>query len=209
VAEDAGLGPSLRAERSNVLWVDLIYERCDCRVAALLAMTCGFRPSAFDMLAIVALFVVNADDAAAFRAFVLLCLLYDECVDSVVSDELKVLDHAHTVFCAIALIQLFQARAGLFAFKTKLRFTLFYQLTVFDPASNAIKRLICIASITTGTFFLLSEVTFANPAVHAAGGNQLCIYCSLHFPLVNCYRLNDKRSRALHPEQGDIVYMGW
>ena len=136
---------------------------------------------AFDVLAMVALFVVNADDAATFRTFVFSFLLRDEGVDSVVSDELKIVEHAHVVFCAIPLVQLFQSSTGILsAFKTELRFALFYQLAVFNPASNAIKRLICIVTMAAGAFSLLSEVAFANPAVHPAWGDQLFVKCSVH-----------------------------
>jgi hypothetical protein len=143
---------------------------------------------------------MNANDAAAFRTLVLLCLLYDERVDSIVLYERQVLDHAHTVFCAIALIQLFQSRAGLFAFKTKHEFALIYRLTVFNPASNARRQLLCIVATAAGTFIFVSQISHANTAVHPAWGDQLCVECSLHFPLVNSYRFNDKRSRTFYPE---------
>ena len=123
---------------------------------------------------------MNADDAAAFRTLVLLCLLYDERVDSVVSYELQVFDHAHAVFCAIAFVQLFQSSAGLYAFKTELRFALFDRLTVFDPASNARKRLICIVATAARAFIFFSQISHADAAVHAAGCDQLFVEFSVH-----------------------------
>jgi hypothetical protein len=65
-----------------------------------------------DVLAVVALFVVNADDAATFRAFVFSFLLRDEGVDSVVPYELQVLDHAHAVSRAVPSVELLQPIAG-------------------------------------------------------------------------------------------------
>jgi hypothetical protein len=150
-------------------------------------------------LAIVALFAVNADDAAAFRTLVLLRLLYDERVDSVVLYERKILQHAHVVFCAIALIELFQSSAGLFAFKAKFYFTFLNVFAVFDFTSNNANCFIGICRPAAVTFIFLSQISHANPAVHPAWCDQLCVERSLHFPLVNSYRFNDNCSLALYP----------
>jgi hypothetical protein len=116
---------------------------------------------------------VNADDAAALWTFVFLGLLAQELVDPVVLYKLQVLDHAHVVFCAIAFVQLFQSGTVLYAFKTELGFALIYRLAVFDTASNARRQLICIVATAAGAFIFFSQISHANPAVHAAGCDQL------------------------------------
>jgi hypothetical protein len=131
-------------------------------------MTYRLTFSAFDVITSEALFAVNADCAAAVRAFIFSFLLCDECIDPVVLYELQIFEHAHAVFCAVSLVQLFQPGAAFFTFKTEFRLAICYRLTVFNTASKARRHLVCIVTAAAGAFIFLSQICHANPAVHAA-----------------------------------------
>ena len=132
------------------------------------------------MLTLVAFAVVCAEYAAACRAFVFLGLPAQEFIHAVISNELKIFYHAHVIFCAIALVQLFQSGAVFFAFKTKLYFTFLNSFAVFDFTSNTANDFIGICCSATGTFIFFSQISHADAAVHAAGCDQLCFKFAIH-----------------------------
>ena len=143
---------------------------------------CSAFPAFDDVLAAVALAVVCTKDAAALGAFVFLGLPAQELIHAIVPDELQVLDHAHVIFGAIALVQMFQSSTMFFALEAELRFALIYRLTVFNAASKAGRHLLCIVSAAAWASIFVSQISHANSAVHSARCDQLCSEFSIHNP---------------------------
>ena len=108
------------------------------------------------MLTLVAFAVVCAEYAAACRAFVFLGLPAQEFIHAVIPNELKILHHAHAVFCAIAFVQLFQSSAGLFAFKTIRYFAFLNSFAVFNFTSDNADGFIGICPPAAGALILFS-----------------------------------------------------
>jgi hypothetical protein len=134
-------------------------------------------------------------------------LLRQEFVDAVISDECKIPDHAHVVFGSIALVECLQLRAReIGALITKPDFILRQQFALFLyestlPVARQAAGAVDYLALLLFQIVRIGKVAAANPAVHPARGDQLCVECSLHLLLVNSYRFNDKRSLALYPEQ--------
>jgi len=116
--------------------------------------------------------LVDADCSAAFFACPAGFFVLDELFDAGLFDVPKVLKHAHMVFFLIALVKVNKNRAGkLFTRAAVAEFlSAFFQnstILYFAPdAGNCFRRAINPA---TGAVVFLSQISAANPAVHATG----------------------------------------
>lgn len=110
---------------------------------------------------------------------------------TVLMDEFKVLDHAHTVFCAVASVEVLQALAGVFfTFPgTKFPIVVTEYLAILYNAFAAI-GCFCIDHFSlftaTGAGVLLPQVSDAQGAVHSAGSDQVRIHIS-GIAVLYCY----------------------
>ena len=132
---------------------------------------------AFHGLAIVALPVVDADNAAAVRAPVLFPLIIKESLHPVLFNLYEIFNHAHVVSLAVAFINVTQVAAG--------------EVFTFIAEGNPIFGKVLAASFYKGAQFITraaagavytllfgeipgkGQVGAADAAVHAAGSNQL------------------------------------
>jgi hypothetical protein len=120
---------------------------------------------------------VNAHRAPAGRTLVLLGLLAYELVDAVVSDEYKVLNHAHVVFGSASSIQMPQILAGrTVTFRTVIHFAFLNGLAVLDLTSNNGSGLIDVCCPATEALVSCSQASHADPAVHSAWCNQASLH---------------------------------
>jgi len=83
---------------------------------------------------------------------------------------LQIINHTHTVFCSIAVIEMLQVFTWeAVAIKAILDFVFCHQNTCFNFAHDAGLRLGTIVCPATGTRVFFSQVCTAQPAVHSAG----------------------------------------
>jgi hypothetical protein len=116
---------------------------------------------------------MNADRAAAIRAGPSDFFVCRELPNAKPANVLQILDHAHAVARPITFIQLLQAGTGeLLTLEAESWFLVSEVCTVFDPASNAIARLIDADASAAGTFVFIPQISQANAAVHSAGGDE-------------------------------------
>ena len=137
-------------------------------------MTSGLFLSASDVLALITFTVVYADHAIASRTFIFLRLLAQKLVDTVISYELEVIDHAHVISGTIPLVERLQILAreiGAFIAETNLIVNqqvamLFYEgaLLIARQTSRAVYDLAPFLFQIIG----ISKITAAEAAVHAA-----------------------------------------
>jgi hypothetical protein len=115
---------------------------------------------------------MDADNPAALCAAPALLFGFYESTQTVRFYIFEVFYHTHGIPCPVALIQLLQAQAGKpVALITKFGLVLLYRLAVFDDAFQAGGRFVNIFPEATGAVPLFPEVSHADIAIHAAGGN--------------------------------------
>lgn len=90
-----------------------------------------------------------------------------------VADRQEVLDHAHAVFGPVALIQVEQPVAGkALAAVAVAGLELLPLRAGFDAAGEACLALVAVVAPAAGAGVLLARIRHAEPAVHAAGGDE-------------------------------------
>jgi hypothetical protein len=86
---------------------------------------------------------------------------------------LEIVNHTHTVFISIALIQMIQKGARkVFTTDAILDFTGHYLLTGFDSAGDAGFRFETVITSATGACFLISYICATEATVHSAWSDQ-------------------------------------
>ena len=85
----------------------------------------------------------------------------------------EIVNHAHTIFGSIALIQVPQPGARkTVAIETEPRFALCYVFTIFNFTGNAVFRFQTVLAPAAGATVLISDIGPAEATVHAAGRDQ-------------------------------------
>lgn len=144
---------------------------------------------AFYLIAGIAFAVVDADDVAAFRAFIFRSLLFQEFFHAVLFDEFEIPGHAHAVPRAVTKVYRFQAFARhLPAFETEFNPAIYQlraaaleegALLVSGAASDAVVNLSCLLRQVVG----ISQISAAYGAVHAAGSDEFGFHFAHDFSL--------------------------
>jgi hypothetical protein len=117
---------------------------------------------------------VNAEDRAALGTGPPFRFRSKEMLQAVFPDILKVVDHAHAIPGAIALIQVFQPGAGkAVTIEAVWGLGIGYLLAVLDLAGDAGFRFIAVIAPTAGTRLFISRISAAQAAIHPASGDQL------------------------------------
>ena len=107
---------------------------------------------------------------------------YEFC-DTILPDELQILDHAHVVFCPVSLIQmLYLITRKVPAIKTKLRGLFFKGRTVLDLALPAGNWFVSVRSSATRASVLFPQVCQTNAAIHSAGRDEQSFVQQYHTP---------------------------
>ncbi len=117
---------------------------------------------------------VHTDQITTFRARPSLLLSGDKFADTDLTDHLKVLDHAHAVFCSIALVKSFESCARKRGTdKTKLLLAVSQRLAMRDLTGGAVVGLIGVLAMAARARFLGSNVAATKAAVHSARRNKV------------------------------------
>ena len=118
---------------------------------------------------------MNGDDTAAGRTRPSLSFVPDKGYKPIIPDIPKVLDHAHTVAGAVALVQVFQSAAGIpAAGETELLRAGLQFFAVLDAADNAGFCFAGVPAVASGTTVFFSQESDAEAAVHPARRDRLC-----------------------------------
>jgi hypothetical protein len=139
---------------------------------------------------------MDANDRAAFRTLPSVFLAPDESFKPKLSQALKILNHAHAVFGAVAFVQLPQSSAGeLVALKTELLFSSPHIFAMPNSAYDTNLRLFGVIAIAARAALLLSEVADTKAAVHSARRDHL------RADRLRVCRLSGFNGRSLHDRQ--------
>jgi len=121
---------------------------------------------------------MDADDTAALAAAPPFVLFLDKGVETMLADELEVIEHAHAVLRSVPFVQVLQPLAGIRpAFVTEAGKARLDLLTVLDDASDARGRLVGVVPAAAGARTLVPEVGEADSAIHPARGNEFGVVC--------------------------------
>lgn len=122
---------------------------------------------------------MNAYGAAAFRTCPFCLFAFKKHMHSCFFYERQIFNHAHVVFCSVALIKLFQSFAWEFvAVETK--FAIQFR-AVFYNASHTGRAFSFVGAYAAATLILCAEKSHAEAAVHAARRNEHFLTKRFHF----------------------------
>jgi len=116
---------------------------------------------------------MNTSDPAAFRACLFLLLPIDEIPYAVLPDHLEILNHAHSILGALAIIQMVQHVAGKAVTRYAVKntpFRPFFTLLYF--AIDASFWFEIVGTSTSGACAFVSRIRRAKTTIHAAGSNN-------------------------------------
>jgi hypothetical protein len=116
---------------------------------------------------------VNTDRAAAVRAGPSDFFVCHKLPNPKPANIFQILDHAHRVFGSISFIQVPYTLTGeLLALKTKSRFGVLKEFAAFDLAPGTRYGVINISFSAAGAFVSCSQMSYTNPTVHSAWGDE-------------------------------------
>ena len=120
---------------------------------------------------------MNTNDLAAFGACPSAHLLLDEISYTDLLYVLKIINHAHTVFCSVSSVEVVQPVAGVLpAIEAIPQIGSLEHFTPFYPAQSPGFRLQIVISPAPRTRILFPDIGAAEAAVHPAGSDQLRRY---------------------------------
>jgi hypothetical protein len=101
----------------------------------------------------------------------------------------EIIEHTHVIFCAVSLVELFQAAAGVFAafagtvFQTEIA----ANLACYDNAAHALIRFMVVGTEARVAAVFLALIGHAERTVHPAWGNHLHSngFVGFHFSLLS------------------------
>ena len=91
-----------------------------------------------------------------------------------ISNHLQVIQHAHVILAAVALIELLKSFAWIFFTReTIFSLSLGKEVTVFDDTADAVIALIGVVTATAGTMVFLTLMGHTEAAIHPARGDVI------------------------------------
>jgi hypothetical protein len=115
---------------------------------------------------------VKANCAVARGTFPFIHFVSDESIYPEVLNMFKIVNHAHSVFCAISFIQMVQVITGeVSAFETEFYFIILKGYACLNFAVYPRNRFAGIIAPATGTFGFLPQIGKTNSAVQSTGGD--------------------------------------
>jgi hypothetical protein len=117
---------------------------------------------------------MDADYSTAFRTLPSNLLPCDKSLEPKFSYAFEILHHAHAVSRSVTFVQLpYSSTREFGALKTKFLFASLHLGAIFYSANDTMLWLVGIIAITARARFFLSEIPYAEAAVHPARRNHI------------------------------------